>query len=269
MVEQGYETCVFITDEHIPYVNEEMVGIVEQYLLDNKPKYRVHGGDLFDNPGMSDFDPDPNHRRDTQEEIDEVVQYLGRLHRASPDTKTVVLFGNHDYARLERKKSQVPYGMKNLRALKLPALIQESAREQEVEIGDVQFAKEWTLANSVTFFHGDPRMEHRMKGGVTGPRRTAEMFPGDNHLVMGHRHRMMVARDQWLDREVHQVAALLDPNFVHYNTHSKYENGFLVIHYRPQVRPKPEMHFQNVLLRNGGVMLDGKVYKRDHVVDLK
>ncbi len=257
----NYDTAVFFTDEHIPYINEDMVSIVEQYLSDAKPKYRVHGGDLFDNPGMSNFDADANHKRDTQEEIDMSVKYLNQLHLASPDTKTVIIYGNHDYGRLERSKRIKAYGYQNLRTLDLEHMIRESSEHQNLEIGDVKFVKKWTLAKSVVFFHGDPNMEPQMKGGLAGPRRTAELYPGEEHLILGHKHRKYVGRDQWKDREVHHVAGMLDVKHQSYPHMAQYENGFAVIHYNSNVRPKPEVHIQNIIVRNKTACVDGKIYK--------
>lgn len=256
MVEQ-YETALVLSDEHQLYINEKMVKIAEKYLKVKKPKYRVHLGDLFDNPAMSVFDPDPGYHRDTQEEIDAVVEYLHKLHLASPETKTIIIFGNHDYGRLERQRRMNAYGIGSLRALELPKLIKESSIEQEMPIGEVEYHKEWRLANAITFVHGDPRIDPRIKGGMTGARRTAELFPNDDYIIMGHRHRKFVGRDMWKDREVHHIAAMLDPTLAKYAHHSKYENGFCVIHYNPQVRPKPWVHIQNETLQNGRMFIDG------------
>lgn len=262
MVNETHMTAVFLTDEHIPYVSEEMVRAAEQYLSETQPRYRVHGGDLFDNPGMSDFDPDPNHRRDTQDEIDEAVRYLNRLYEASPDTEVIILAGNHDVARLERLKSTRAFGLKNLRALDYAHLIRESAEHQGLEIGDPKFLYDWDLGNEgVHFTHGDPRMDPRIKGGVTGPRRTAEAHPSKGHVVYGHRHRAITACGPWGDRKVFQVAAMMDLDHKTYMHHSDYENGFLVVHYNPNVRPKPTFHFQNVVKKaNGDMLIDGKIY---------
>ena len=259
----SHVTTVFLTDEHIPYVSEEMVRVAEQYLAEEKPRYRVHGGDLIDNPGMSIFDPDPNHKRDTQDEIDEAVQYLHRLYQASPDTEVIILAGNHDVARLERLKSTRAFGLKNLRALDYKHLILESAEHQGLEIGDVKFAYDWelTAGDGVHFTHGDNRMDPRIKGGVTGPRRTAETHPFPGHIVYGHRHRAMTAAGPWGSRKVHQVAAMMDLNHKAYMHHSDYENGFLVAKHNPKVRPKSTFHFQNVVAApNGDIIIDGKLY---------
>lgn len=256
-----YVTALALYDEHIPYLSEEMVRVAEQYLQDEKPKYRIHGGDIFDNPGMSVFDPDPNHKRDTQDEIDETVRYLHRLYQASPKTEVVILAGNHDVARLERLKRTTPFALKNLRALDYPHLIMESAAHQDLDIGNPIFAYEWELGPGMLFTHGDPRMDPRIKGGVTGPRRTAETHPYQGHVVMGHKHKAQIATGPWGDRKVVQVAAMIDLNHKAYMHHSDYENGMLVVKYNPNVRPKPVYHIQNaVAAPNGDILLDGKMY---------
>ena len=104
-------------------------------------------------------------------------------------------------------------------------------------------------------------MDPRIKGGVTGPRRTAETHPFPGHIVYGHRHRAMTAAGPWGDRKVFQVAAMMDLTHKAYMHHSDYENGFLVVHYNPKVRPKPTFHFQNVVAApNGDMLIDGRVY---------
>ena len=259
---EKYTTAVFLTDEHIPYVSEEMIKIAEQYLQEEKPRYRIHGGDLFDNPGMSVFDPDPNHKRDTQEEIDETVQYLHRLHQASPETEVIIIAGNHDVGRLERLKSSRGMALKNLRAMEYPKLIMESAEHQGLEIGEPKFAENYELCGGHLYFtHGDPRMDPKIKGGVTGARRTAETHPSKGHIIMGHRHKSQVASGPWGTRKVYVVPAMMDLKHKTYTHYSDYENGFLVAKFSPNVRPQPSIHIQNVVAsKDGDMLIDGKVY---------
>lgn len=257
-----YETAVFLTDEHIPYVSESVVSIVEQYLKDAKPKYRVHGGDLFDNPGMSTFEKDPNHRMDSQEEIDRAVQYLNRLHVASPKTRTIILPGNHDVGRLERLKSIQGMALKNLRALDYKQLILESSKTQGLPIGEVEFKDRWTLGPGMLFVHGDPRMTPEIVSGVNGPKRTADTHPFDGHVMYGHSHQCQSVSSKWGSRRVFMVPALMDLSHKGYVHQSEYQNGFAVIHYAPQVRPRPIYHVQNVVVEaNGSVIVDGKEYR--------
>jgi hypothetical protein len=257
---ETYDAALVTTDEHIPYMNPVMERIAIGYLERRKPEKHILLGDLFDNPGMSSFDPDPNHNRDTQTEIDWAVQYLNRLHAASPDTKRVLLFGNHDWGRLERTRSATPYGLKNLRNLELSSLIRESSQHQGLPIGDVEFLKEYILAGQVLFVHGDPRLDARIKGGVTGLRRTAEEHPWNGEIVIGHGHQAKESRSRFRNRSAYMVGAMLDPKEVHYNAHSQYENGLMVVHYKPNVRPRPEVHIANYRLSNGKIVIDGVVF---------
>lgn len=265
----GYETALVLTDEHIPFINEEMVKIAEQYLRTEKPKYRIHLGDLIDNPGMSNFDPDPNYKRNTQDEIDEAVRYLHRLHMASPETKSVLLPGNHDVMRISRQKSFNATGMGSLRALDYQHLIRESAEAQGLEIGDIEIVGKavrgtYTIGgqNGMMFVHGDSRMDARVRSGVTGLRNTAETHPFRGHIVMGHGHQVKEARARHHDRSVWMVGAMMDTNALEYNHQSHYENGLMVVHFNPQVRPRPVFHVQNLRMQpNGSMIIDGQEYR--------
>lgn len=258
----SYQTALVVTDEHIPYVSEPVVRIAEQYLKDTKPEYRIHLGDIIDNPGMSEFDPDPNHRRDSQEEIDLAVQYLNRLHKASPQTKVVLIPGNHDVGRLERLKSTKGMGLKNLRSLDFYRLIKESSEHQGLPIGELKFVNEFELGPGMVFVHGDGRMTPQILGGINGPKRTADSsgYAG-KHVVHGHAHQVRTETSKWGDRFVYQVGAAMDLSHKSYTHFSQYQNGLAVVHYNPQVRPKPLYHVQNVLIQGGVGILDGKEYR--------
>lgn len=276
---ESYKTAIVLADEHIPFMNYDLKNAVVDVLEEEQPDYRIHLGDLIDNPAMSDFDQDPHYNRTTQDEIDEAVRYLNELYEASPDTKTVVLPGNHDVARLERVKSLSTKGLKDLRALSYQNLIKESARAQDLEIGDVEFVNERYDAHYVLggdkgiyFTHGDPRMNSNILGGKTGFRRTAESHPFPGDVVYGHQHQAKEAKNRkkfegYGDRSVYVVAAMMDTDDKHYVTNSDYENGFMFVHYNPMVRPAPAKHFQNIrLASNGSFVLNGKEYnsRRTH-----
>lgn len=265
----NYETALVLTDEHIPFINEEMVKIAEAYLRDEKPKYRIHLGDLIDNPGMSQFDSDPNYKRNTQDEIDEAVRYLNRLYEASPETQVVLLPGNHDVMRISRQKSFNANGMGSLRALDYQHLILESAQAQGLEIGNIEIVSKpirgtYTIGGEkgMMFVHGDSRMDARVRSGVTGLRNTAETHPFRGHIVMGHGHQIKEARARHHDRSVWMVGAMMDVDALEYNHQSLYENGLMVVHFNTQVRPRPTFHVQNLRLeKNGTMLIDGKEYR--------
>lgn len=257
----SYETAVVLADEHIPFMKQEVANIAKKYIADTQPEYRIHLGDLFDNPGCSDFDKDPHYKRDTQEEIDEVVQYLSDLHKLSPKTKTIILAGNHDQGRINRAKSANALGLGSLRSLDMHKLIKESAAEQGLEIGKVEFRNDYILGpkrGGMYFTHGDPRMN---KGVQSSAQLTATRHPHEGHIVIGHKHRAEEARDKFRARSCYVVAALLDPEKVQYVPHTQYENGMMVIHFDDSPKD-PVFHVNNLVLQPDNTMvIDGKLYQ--------
>ena len=257
-----YETLVAIYDKHIPYHSKKMEEITLEYIKETRPKYVLDGGDLLDNPGMSEFNPDPNNKRDTQEEIDLAVQYLNRIHNASPESTIVLIPGNHDVGRLERLKSIHGHGLKNLRNLEYFKLLKESSEHQKLPLGKIQYTEKFELGPGMIFVHGDPRMTPEIIGGINGPKRTADSaaYP-EQHVVYGHGHKINTVSSKWSDRQVYQVGGSLDVNHKGYTHLSKYQNGILVVHYNPNTRPKPTYHIQNLVLgQNETMIIDGKEY---------
>lgn len=256
-----YEQVLYTTDHHYPYVSGEMRKIELAVLREEKPKYHVLGGDWIDASGLSSFLPKAKYIDETQNEIDGFALYLAELHKASPETKRIMIYGNHDWARLERAKGESPFGLAGLRVLTYEKLFKEAAEYHGVEIGDLTFTKEWMLGGGIKFVHGDNRMDRRLKGGVTGVRRTVSEYPGDYHIVMGHGHRQQLGRHPWSGREVHMVGAMMNTEEVHYEPFSQYENGLAIIQYSPNSRPKPIYHIHNLRKAdNGDIIINGKVY---------
>jgi metallophosphoesterase superfamily enzyme len=258
---RNYKTAVVLADEHIPFMKQEMMNIARAYVADKKPEYRIHLGDIFDNPGCSDFDKDPKYKRDTQEEIDLAVQYLAEMHKASPKTKTILIAGNHDQGRISRAKGTYAFGLGSLRSLDMNQLILESAEQQGLEIGSIQFVRDFVLgpkSGGVYFTHGDPRMNKGIQGSA---QLTATRHPHEGHIVIGHKHRAEEARDKFRARSCYVVAALLDPDHVQYVPNTQYENGMMVVHYNLNEK-KPVFHINNhVMQPNNSILIDGKIYK--------
>ena len=256
-----YEQIFYSTDHHYPHTSREMAKVELSVLAEEKPKYHVLGGDWIDASGLSSFEPNAKYIDETQNEIDGFVHYLARLHEASPETKRIMIYGNHDWARLERAKAESPFGLAGMRVLNFETLFKEAAKHYELDIGELEFTKEWMLGRGLKFVHGDNRMDKKLKGGVTGIRRTVTEYPGDYHLIIGHGHRRQMGVHPWRKREVHMVGAMMDCDDVGYDTFSQYENGVAMIHYSPNSRPDPIYHIENAKKQdNGDVVLNGKVF---------
>jgi predicted phosphodiesterase len=257
----SYETTVALYDIHAPYVSPEATKVATQYIADTKPRRVILGGDLIDNPAMSLFPQDADHKMDTREEIDYAVQWLAGVLASSPDSEIVVIDGNHDTARFERVKSEESKALKNLRGMDFFSQLKASYEEAGIPNPLVYSKKKYELGPGMVFVHGDPRMTPEILGGVNGAKRTADSsaFPGC-HVVYGHEHTIGQAASKWGDRSVFKVGAMMDVNTKHYTHMAQYQNGFLVVHYNPNVRPEPTYHVQNVHIQNGTAIVDGTEY---------
>lgn len=259
----SYETTVALYDIHAPYISNAASSIAKQYIADVQPRRLLIGGDLIDNPGMSLFPKDADHKMDTREEIDYAVKYLAELLKDSPGTEVVFIDGNHDTLRFERLKGDNSSALKNLRGMDFFSQLKASVTDQGYDFPLVHAGKKFELGPGMVFVHGDGRMTPEILGGVNGAKRTADSsaFPG-KHIVYGHEHTAGQAASKWGDRNVYKVAAMMDLDTKNYTHMSQYQNGFLVVHYCPNVRPKPVYHVQNVLMApNKTAIVDGKEYR--------
>ena len=258
----SYETTVALYDVHAPYVSPEATKIAQQYITETQPRRIILGGDLIDNPNMSVYPQDADHKMDTREEIDNAVEWLSEIVSGSPNSEIVVIAGNHDVGRFERLKSEESRALKNLRGMdffsQLKASIDDAGLKHKLTYAD----KKYELGPGMVFLHGDGRMTPEILGGVNGAKRTADSsaFPG-KHVVYGHEHTIGQASSKWGDRNVYKVGAMMDVNTKHYTHMAQYQNGLFVVHYAPQVRPKPTYHVQNVHIQKGAAIIDGKEYQ--------
>lgn len=270
MTKKKYKGILYTTDHHFPYMDAGMAKMEKEILSEEKPWMHILGGDWIDGAGMSGFKPNPDYIAKTQDEIDGFVSYLAELHEASPNTKRVLLYGNHDEARKNLAASERnSFGLNTLRVLHFKNIFKESAEYQGVDIGDIELTMEYEVGpkeNGVLFVHGDSRLGGRqraLKGGVTGVRRNVTEFPyGGRAVVIGHGHRKQVGVHAWIDREFHMVGWMGDNEQVGYSPHSRYQNGLMWIDYSPNSRPNPIFHINNIAVpENREIVLNGKVYK--------
>ena len=258
---KSYETTVALYDIHAPYVSEPATKIATDYINTTQPRRLVLGGDLIDNPSMSLYPQDADHKMDTREEIDAAVAWLAKVVAGSPDTEIVVLDGNHDTGRFERLKSEESKALKNLRGMDFFSQLKASYQEAGIPNPLKYAGKKFELGPGMVFVHGDGRMTPEVLGGVNGAKRTADSsaFPG-KHIVYGHEHTIGQASSKWGDRQVYKVAAMMDLDVKFYTHMSQYQNGFLVVKYGANVRPKPTYHVQNVLIQGNTAIIDGAEY---------
>lgn len=267
-----YKGVLYTTDHHYPYMNQGMKKVEKQILRDEQPWMHVMGGDWIDGSGLSSFDPNPQYINQTQDEIDGFVEYLAELHEASPDTKRIMIYGNHDEGRKERAAKEAnPFGLASLRVLKFKHIFEHTAEEKGLDIGELEFHMEYELGprnRGVMFFHGDKRLggeyqRHMSNGTKTGTRRNVVEVPYNGvGIVYGHGHRQQVGVHHARDTQAHMVGWMGDDSKLAYTPHSRYENGLMWIDYSPNSRPDPIFHMNNIKVQpNGEFVLNGKIYQ--------
>jgi hypothetical protein len=257
------DTIVALYDIHAPYISNAASSIAKQYIARAKPKKIIFGHDFIDNANMSLYPKDADHKMDTREEIDYAVKWLYEITKAAPDAELVFQPGNHDEVRMERLKSENSGALKNLRGMDFFSQLKMSVADHgRIENKLTYGGKVYELGPGMVFVHGDPRMTPEILGGVNGAKRTADSsaFPG-KHIVYGHEHTPGMASSKWGDRMVYKAACMMDLEVKHYTQFNQYKNGFIVVKYNPNVRPKPTYHVQNIIIEaNKTAVIDGVEY---------
>lgn len=83
-------------DSHFPFHDPEVLAIVQAIAEDTQPDFLVHKGDLLDCRLLSRFDKDPARKENQQDEIDQARAHLATMRLASPNSRFILLEGNHE-----------------------------------------------------------------------------------------------------------------------------------------------------------------------------
>lgn len=89
-------TALLWSDTHVPFHDPAVLAIVQAIAEDMKPDFLVHMGDLLDCRMLSRFDKDPDRKDSQQDEIDQARAHLAAMRLASPQSRFILLEGNHE-----------------------------------------------------------------------------------------------------------------------------------------------------------------------------
>ena len=95
------QTVAVINDTHNPYQDVRALALAELLLEKIQPAVLVYNGDINDFYQLSSFDKDPKRVSQMQEDVDGVKDMFDRHNRILPDTRKILLGGNHE-ERLQR-----------------------------------------------------------------------------------------------------------------------------------------------------------------------
>jgi len=263
MVKTEWRKAIFYSDAHFGKEDLECLSILYEYIANNKSSIEkvIDNGDIIDNENMSDFPVDPYNKLTSQEQFDMYSKHV-KLMQTLGNFDFYLMAGNHDKARHTNKKN-LNKGLASLRCTQFENVVRESFDRYDVKskytLCDGKERIKLTKNNYVTFFHGDPRLTAYLKGGVTGPRRTAEMYPNQDWLICGHGHWWQI-----ISRNIEDKLYVMLPMMANkkkmaesYLNHHPYGNGFGVMHYNVK---KDKAYFEPITIENGLAYIDGKEY---------
>lgn len=261
----NWDLAVLTTDRHTGMHSDVCDYIVKSYIADNakRIKYFIDLGDGLDNPFMSKFPVDAEYALSAQEEFDMFAEYLTEIDNLIPNAQKIILEGNHDAGRLDNTK-RLNRGIASLRNIQYENVLTDSLLESGANIkrfilGNKTHIVELTKNNRMLLTHGDPKLDPRIKGGVTGVRRTAETYPFDGDIYMGHGHWYQQSPRQYNGKHVVMLGGLFDIEKMKkaYLNHHPYENGFGVVKFN---KKRDLRFFQYVPINKGIANVGGVSY---------
>lgn len=260
-----FKYAVLVTDRHTGIESDVCDKILKKYIKDNKSKitHYIDLGDGIDNPHMSHFPVDPKFIMTAQEEFDLYAAHLKDIHNLIPRAKKIIIAGNHDKSRLSNAKN-LNRGLASLRNIQYENVLKEAMTNVGIplklwDIGKNTATVKFTRSYTDLFTHGDPRMDPNIKGGVTGIRRTAETYPHEGNVYMGHGHWFQRMPRKYPNKFVTMLGGMMDIKKMEkmYIGHHPYQNGFGVIKYNK----KEDLYvFEYYPIVKGVTVIDGKIY---------
>lgn len=254
ILESGSLTSVHYGDTHFPFQSEPVLDILFQVLSDLQPDQIVHHGDLLDCYSISDYEKNPEHRIGLQREIEMGARHLGEVSKLLPQSRRILLKGNHE-DRLRRRlwKASERGPLKEI--LWIPEV--KSQLNWENLLGLDSSGWEWEDSKIILFDkmilkHGDTVRKH---SAYTA---RSELDQYSKSGLSGHTHRLgsHYVRDwngyhAWWETG---CCCRLDPE---YTEHPNWQNGFVVVNWSED---REVFEVEVVSVADGRAVFRGNVY---------
>ncbi len=261
-----FKKAIVYGDRHTGLECKASDRILKNYIRDNKGRigYVIDLGDGIDNPFMSVYPVDPSYKNTAQDEFDAYASHWKDIHKLVPRAKKILMAGNHDKTRLNNSK-KINRGIASLRNLEYESILKESLTKKKVPLDNMVFAdKEYkinfTKDYQALFAHGDPKLNPNIKGGVTGPRRTAETYPFKGNIFLAHKHYYIQYPRQYDGSNLYHIDMMADIEDIKkaYMNYHPNSNGFMVINYNKR---KNLAFAERIHINKGKALINGVVYK--------
>jgi predicted MPP superfamily phosphohydrolase len=209
---------IVISDLHIPFENKKVVDLVLHFIKEQKPDRVFIDGDLLDCSSISRFPVRPDNYVSLATEIKLGKEFLKKLKEASPGSKIVYIFGNHEY-RLSKyitMEAREFFGLISLQGLL-------ETDKMDIEVVD-------SGQNESFCKYGDLLIGHFDRALKTGTGKSLLDDKGIS-LLQSHTHRISFYIKRIIDGTflmAHEIGCLCDLS-PSYTLSTDWVNGFCVI----------------------------------------
>ena len=177
------KSAVVLGCVHVPFHNRELIDKVIKLIRDTKPDEIILNGDFVDCNALSDYERGKVSKTNVtlEEEYEEANKVLDRMEKASPNSKIVYLFGNHEerYFRWKADVNNSKYG-DMLNPVKALGLEERGAKV----ITD--YKKGYHMFGDLEIMHGEYHNIHVAKKHL-------ETF--HSNVLFAHTHRVQTYRE--------------------------------------------------------------------------
>lgn len=252
------DAIVNLSDLHAPFHDEHVMDVALQVLKDLYPKTIVINGDALDLTDFSDkFLASIECRNQTQEAINTVAEFIGKIRQVCPQSKIVFLEGNHSnrmrLAILRNVSAAVGLkradNLNGYEALSIPNLL--CLDNMEVEWQPYPEGEYWENSN-LRFHHGESLNLDKIANEIS------------YNEIMGHNHKMLiVSRAKKMYEGTKQVFVAsfgcmckVDGSVPAVKSFMDWQQGFGVLYTDGEnIQPVP------VYVNDGTALFEGHMYK--------
>jgi hypothetical protein len=244
------QTFAIFCDTHNPFQDKDALSLAESVLIEHPPDYLVYNGDANDFYQISKFDKNPARVSKLQEDIDDTKAMFERHTHIFPNTKKILLGGNHE-DRLERFLWTDAPALSSLRCL----TIEELFGLEKFNIEYVPYDYGLLVNGIFLIMHGGISSVH----SAYTAKRMYEKHGGCG--LCGHCHKAgaFQKRDRFGTWGWWEGGCLcrLDPDWIE---HPNWIQGFMLVHFMGK-----RFWVEQILIVGTplSIMYGGKLYKLD------
>lgn len=287
---KGWKTAVILPDPQFgyrqigteldPFHDEAAIDVSLQILSavasDTRVDEVVNLGDFLDLPAHSRYEQHPTWQQTTQDAIYAGTEFLAKQRATCPDSKIVVLEGNHDKRMSDKILNLISasYGLRRANfpddwpEMTVPSLL--GVKEMNVEWLDGYPARKYWLNDWIKCIHGTiVRSSGSTASAYSRSERTSTIF-GHIHRLEAHhttqqdRHgavRLFAATPGCLcriDGAVPSVKGAMDLTGRPIKNYEDWQQGMLVLHYRED---DPRYSLNMIHIQEGWALYAGQEFK--------